>query len=60
MSKPLPAESARKLVPNAVSGRLGVSRQRMNQLLNAGRVRGAYREGATWLIPQPVRIRGVK
>ena len=58
--KLLTSEQARKLTPNAVTRKRGVSRQRMNQLLNAGRIVGAYRAGNAWLVPQPVRVRGAK
>lgn len=40
----------------AAAAELGVSGQRIRQLLLAGRVRGAVRVGNTWVIPSPVRL----
>ena len=60
MSKPLSSEEARAVLKNAMTGKRGVSQQRMNQLLNAGRVVGAYRTAGVWQIPQPVKVEPAK
>jgi hypothetical protein len=56
----LTATQARAQVPNALTGARGVSHQRMHQLLSARRVKGAYRIGRQWVIPQPVVVLAVK
>ena len=58
--RPLSAEQARAKIRNRVTGKLGVSNQRMNQLLKAGRIRGAYQVNRCWLIPEPVIVEGAK
>ena len=60
MKRTLSATEARKLIRNAKTGKRGISSQRISQLLKAGRVVGAYRSGATWMIPQPVRVSEAK
>lgn len=36
--------------------RLGISRRRMQRLLQDGRVEGARRAGRVWLVPEPIRV----
>ena len=50
MSKPTP------LSPTEAAARRGCSRQYILQLIHAGRVKGAFRVGKHWAIPQPVTI----
>lgn len=51
MSKPQP------LSPTEAAAKRGCSRQYIHQLLKKGRIKGAYRVGKQWAIPQPITLK---
>ena len=48
------------LTVKEASARLGVSERRVRQLARDGRIRGAAKSGAEWLIPTPLQITPAK
>lgn len=54
-SEPVATDVANVTVREAAA-RLGVSERRVRQLARDGRVRGAVKAGAEWLIPTPVEV----
>ena len=51
-----PADDVANVTVSQAATRLGVSDRRMRQLARDGRVRGATKTGAEWLIPTPVEV----
>ena len=51
-----PAGDVANVTVREAAGRLGVSERRMRKLARDGRVRGAIKTGAEWLIPTPVEV----
>ena len=51
-----PAGDVANVTVREAAGRLGVSERRMRKLARDGRVRGAVKVGAEWLIPTPVEV----
>ena len=51
-----PAEDVANVTVRQAATRLGVSERRVRQLAGEGRVRGAVKAGAEWLIPTPVEL----
>ena len=51
-----PADDVANVTVREAAIRLGVSERRVRQLARDGRVRGATKTGAEWLIPAPVEL----
>ena len=51
-----PADDVANVAVREAARRLGVSERRLRQLAQDGRVRGAAKVGAEWLIPTPVEV----
>ena len=51
-----PADDVANVTVKEAAARLGVSERRVRQLARNGRVRGAVKAGAEWLIPTPVEV----
>ena len=51
-----PADDVANVTVRQAATRLGVSERRVRQLAGEGRVRGAAKTGAEWLIPTPVEL----
>lgn len=51
-----PADDVANLTVRGAAARLGVSERRVRKLAQDGRVRGATKAGAEWLIPTPVEV----
>ena len=51
-----PADDVANVTVREAARRLGVSERRLRQLAQDGRVRGAAKVGAEWLIPTPVEL----
>ena len=51
-----PADDVANVTVKEAASRLGVSERRVRQLARNGRVRGATKTGAEWLIPTPVEV----
>ena len=51
-----PAEDVANVTVKEAATRLGVSERRVRKLARDGRVRGATKAGAEWLIPTPVEV----
>ena len=51
-----PADDVANVTVRQAATRLGVSERRVRQLAGEGRVRGATKSGAVWLIPTPVEL----
>ena len=51
-----PADDVANVTVREAAIRLGVSERRVRQLARDGRVRGAVKAGAEWLIPAPVEV----
>ena len=51
-----PADDVANVTVRQAATRLGVSERRVRQLAGEGRVRGAVKVGAEWLIPTPVEL----
>lgn len=51
-----PADDVDNITVREVAMRLGISERRVRQLARDGRVRGATKAGAEWLIPTPVDV----
>ena len=51
-----PAEDVANVTVRQAATELGVSERRVRQLAGEGRVRGATKAGAEWLIPTPVEL----
>ena len=51
-----PADDVSNVTVKQAAIRLGVSERRVRQLARDGRVRGATKTGAEWLIPAPVEV----
>ncbi len=50
------AEDVTNVTVREAANRLGVSERRVRQLARDGRIRGATKTGAEWLIPTPVEL----
>ena len=50
------AEDVTNVTVREAANRLGVSERRVRQLARDGRIRGATKTGAEWLIPTPVEV----
>ena len=50
------ADDVANVTVKEAASRLGVSERRVRQLARNGRVRGATKAGAEWLIPTPVEL----
>ena len=55
-----PADDVANVTVKDAARRLGVSERRVRQLAHDGRVRGASKVGAEWLIPTPVEVTPAK
>lgn len=51
-----PADDVANITVREAAARLGISERRVRQLAREGRVRGAAKAGAEWLIPTPVEV----
>lgn len=51
-----PADDAANVTVKEAANRLGVSERRVRKLARDGRMRGAVKAGAEWLIPTPVEV----
>ena len=51
-----PADDVDNITVREAAMRLGISERRVRQLARDGRVRGATKAGAEWLIPTPVDV----
>ena len=51
-----PADDVANVTVREAANRLGVSERRVRKLARDGRVRGAVKAGADWLIPTPVEV----
>ena len=51
-----PADDVANVTVREAANRLGVSERRVRQLARDGRMRGAMKAGAEWLIPTPVEV----
>ena len=51
-----PADDVANVTIREAANRLGVSERRVRKLARDGRVRGATKAGAEWLIPTPVEL----
>ena len=51
-----PADDVANVTVREAAMRLGVSERRVRKLARDGRVRGATKHGAEWLIPTPVEV----
>ena len=51
-----PADDVANVTVKEAASRLGVSERRVRQLARNGRVQGAVKAGAEWLIPTPVEV----
>ena len=51
-----PANDVANVTVREAARRLGISERRVRQLARQGRVRGATKVGAEWLIPTPVEV----
>ena len=51
-----PADDVANVTVREAAARLGVSERRVRQLALDGRIRGATKSGAEWLIPTPVEV----
>ena len=51
-----PADDVTNVTVREAANRLGVSERRVRQLARDGRMRGAMKAGAEWLIPTPVEV----
>ena len=51
-----PADDVANVTVREAASRLGVSERRVRKLARDGRVRGATKAGADWLIPTPVEV----
>ena len=51
-----PDDDVANVTVKEAASRLGVSERRVRQLARNGRVRGAVKAGAEWLIPTPVEV----
>ena len=51
-----PADDVENITVREAAMRLGISERRVRQLARDGRVRGATKPGAEWLIPTPVAV----
>ena len=52
----VPADNVANVTTRQAALQLGVSERRVRQLARDGRVRGATKAGAEWLIPTPVEV----
>ena len=52
----IPADDVANVTVRQAAISLGVSERRVRQLASEGRVRGATKNGAEWLIPTPVEV----
>ena len=51
-----PDDDVANVTTREAARRLGVSERRVRQLARDGRVRGAIKSGAEWLIPTPIEV----
>ena len=51
-----PADDVANVTAREAANRLGVSERRIRKLARDGRMRGAVKAGAEWLIPTPVEV----
>lgn len=51
-----PADDVANVTVQQAASELGISDRRVRQLAREGRVRGATKDGAEWLIPTPVEV----
>ena len=51
-----PADDVANVTVKQAATELGISGRRVRQLAREGRVRGAVKDGAEWLIPTPVEV----
>ena len=56
LASEVPADDVANVTVREAATRLGVSERRVRQLAREGRVRGAMKTGAEWLIPTPVEV----
>ena len=51
-----PADDVSNITVREAAARLGISERRVRKLASDGRVRGATKAGAEWLIPTPIDV----
>ena len=56
MASEAPADDVANVTVREAATRLGVLERRVRKLARDGRVRGAMKAGAEWLIPTPVEV----
>ena len=56
LASEVPADDVADVTVRQAAARLGVSERRVRQLARDGRVRGATKTDAEWLIPTPVKV----
>ncbi len=56
LASEVPADDVDNITVQEAAMRLGISERRVRQLARDGRVRGATKVGAEWLIPTPVDV----
>lgn len=56
LASEVPADDVDNITVREAALRLGISERRVRQLARDGRVRGATKAGAEWLIPTPVNV----
>ena len=56
LASEVPADDVANVTIREAANRLGVSERRVRKLARDGRVRGATKAGAEWLIPTPVEL----
>ncbi len=57
LASEVPADDVANVTVREAATRLGISERRVRQLAQEGRVRGAMKTGAEWLIPTPVEVK---
>ena len=56
LASEVPADDVANVTVQQAAIELGISDRRVRQLAREGRMRGAIKEGAEWLIPTPVEV----
>lgn len=51
-----PSDDVSNVTVKEAASRLGVSERRVRQFARNGRLRGATKNGAEWIIPEPVEV----
>ena len=56
LANEVPADDVANVTVRQAAAELGISNRRVRQLAREGRVRGAIKTGAEWLIPTPIEV----